>query len=123
MIAALLVAAVFAVFGGSSLASGGAKVAITQTVSGGTDNISLTGSGYPANSTISWTVAACSKSTAPHIQGSCSAVMDGTALTDASGSFSTVTVLSVPCGSAELVHAAAGIKGQIIDTTSKKLAC
>jgi hypothetical protein len=107
MIAALVVGAVVAVQGATSLAAGGAgaKLAITQTVSGSTKNISLTGTGWPANSTVDWTVAACTK-----VMGKCttfSNVVLGSSPTDASGSFSTGTVDTVPCGSNQNVIAEA----------------
>ena len=123
MIAALLVAAVFAVQGATSLAIGGAKLTITQTVSGTTDNISLTGSGYPANSTVSWEVSACDRSMGRFVN--CITPLIGTANTDASGNFSTGTVASLPCGSNQYVLATAGIKREtpVGDNATKKFAC
>jgi hypothetical protein len=120
MIAALLVAAVFAVQGATSLAAPNPKLAITQTVSGGTDIIWLTGTNWPANSTVTYDVFACDKSMGRPVN--CSDFVPGSLTADDSGSFSIAAVDSVPCGSkTEVVADASALTTKL--GTAKKLAC
>ena len=81
---ALLVATVLGLLWVSSVFAGGkASLKVVQAVSGGTDTVTLSGTHWPPNTTVSWAMSFCPKS------GGCAnpAGASGTATTDASGHF------------------------------------
>ena len=109
------------VAGASSAAKGPTpKVTIAQTVSNGTDNISLSGSHWPPSTTVSWLIQFCPTS------GGCSAPVTGTASVDPSGNFNTGPAASEPCNNGFFTQVVANVfepSTGAIFAHPKKLAC
>jgi len=121
--AAALMASLSVGVGTASAAnSGNPTFTITQTVSGGTDTVSVTGSGWTGNGTVEYFVDACrDKKTVlcdPYAG-------NGFTGTDALGAFSTPGAATLPCGSANttLLVAINDLTTGVLVHKTKKLAC